>query len=144
MKLRRCLFLKIIGIVTFWSVLISGCQSRPVVRSGHIDIEGGDVRVRIAFSDHDRRVIHQYYGSKKCKKMPPGLAKKRCLPPGLQRHVRKYGKLPPGLEGRRLPQALERRLSPLPRGYIRIIVGTEIVLLDSATRVIVDTISIPY
>lgn len=100
------------------------------------------------FSDADRRYINDYYGKargngngkKNGKGLPPGLAKREQLPPGLQKQVMRNGKLPPGLEGHPLPHDLERELGPLPKGYMRLQVGTDLVILDSNTRVTVDVI----
>ncbi len=50
------------------------------------------------------------------------------------------GELPPGLQREALPPDLERRLSKLPEGDVRIIVGTDIVLQDTLTRVVIDVI----
>jgi len=78
--------------------------------------------------------------TKKGKGLPPGLAKKEELPPGLQKHIKKYGELPPGLEGKRLPRKLSRTLSRLPDGYVRLKVGTDVVLMNEKTRVVLDVI----
>ncbi|CAA6604421.1 LWamide neuropeptides [Rhodospirillaceae bacterium LM-1] len=66
--------------------------------------------------------------------LPPGLAKKGRLPPGLA----KRDTLPPGLAKRDLPNDLESRLGQLPWGRERSIVGDDIVLIDTATNVILD------
>jgi len=69
--------------------------------------------------------------------VPPGLAKRGGnLPPGLAKRDR----LPPGLQGRGLPHALESSLSHLPGGYVRRKVGKDIVLMDSRTRTVFDII----
>ena len=123
------------------SILMAGCATSPTLDSGTIAIENENIRGVIVFSDSDRDTIRHYYkGRKKIKSMPPGLAKKQELPPGLQKHIHKHGELPPGLEGRRLPLDLGRKLSPLPPGYARLRVGGDIVLLDEKTRVVLDVI----
>lgn len=112
------------------------------MNSGVFGVATDDMQVQVAFGDNDRRLIHDYYRHKqiKHKKMPPGLAKKGKLPPGLQKQLRKKGKLPPGLAKRYLPNELEERLTPVPRGYVRLQVGGDIVLMDKETEVIVDII----
>ena len=72
--------------------------------------------------------------------LPPGLAKREQLPPGLQKQIERRGQLPPGLQGEALPQQLEERLSVLPKGYSRVRVGADIVLLEQNTRIMVDVI----
>ncbi len=69
--------------------------------------------------------------------MPPGLAKRGGnLPPGLA----KRDTLPPGLEGRALPADLEAQLTPLPNTYVRMRIGADLVLLDRNTRIVFDII----
>jgi hypothetical protein len=130
--------------IIFWvalSVFLAGCASTPTVESGGIEIETEDMRAVIVFSDSDRAKIREHYRKTgKSKTMPPGLAKKKKLPPGLQKHIEKNGKLPPGLEGRRLSPGLERTLSTLPAGFLRLQVGGDIVLLNEKTRVALDVI----
>ena len=120
---------------------IYGCQSTPVRTYGSAEVAGDNVRVKVIFSDHDRKIIHQYYSGNKRKKIPPGLAKKKRLPPGLEKQIKKHGKLPPGLEHRYLPHDLERRLERLPGDYVRIRVGTDIVLMETRTRLVLDVIT---
>ena len=123
------------------SALMAGCATTPTVDSGTIAIETEDMSAVIVFSDSDRGKIRHYYENiKKTKTVPPGLAKKQELPPGLQKHVVKHGELPPGLEGRGLPQDLEGVLSHLPAGFVRLRVGGDVVLLNEKTRVVLDVI----
>lgn len=149
------------------SLAISGCQVRPAVHArGSVVIHDGPATVAVVFSDRERRHVHDYYRErererdhdrydeyeerdyrkgKKYKKgkkgngrkgLPPGLAKRDHLPPGLAKRDR----LPPGLRTQRLPRDLERRLSPLPSGVIRVRIGTELVLMNERTRVVLDVI----
>jgi len=121
--------------------LMAGCATTPTVDSGTVAIENKDMSAVIVFSDNDRGKIRNYYKNiKKTKTMPPGLAKKQELPPGLQKHIARYGELPPGLEGRRLPLDLEGGLSRLPAGYVRLRVGGDVVLMNEKTRVVLDVI----
>ena len=123
------------------SALMAGCATTPTVDSGTIAVETEDMSAVIVFSDSDRGKIRHYYENiKKTKTVPPGLAKKQELPPGLQKHVVKHGELPPGLEGRGLPQDLEGVLSRLPAGFVRLRVGGDVVLLNEKTRVVLDVI----
>jgi hypothetical protein len=122
--------------------LLTGCASFPQINSGIFGVQTDDMQVQVAFGDSDRQLIHDYYGHKKIKRkgLPPGLAKKGKLPPGLQKQLKKKGKLPPGLAKRNLPFDLENRLTPIPRGYVRLKVGGDIVLMNEKTEVIVDII----
>ena len=128
-------------------LMLSGCMGEPVRSSGRVVVQDANVRVEVAFNEQDRQRIRKYYESRQHpgdrphkNGLPPGLAKREQLPPGLQKQVEKNGTLPPGLEGRPLPSELERELSPVPPGYVRVKVGADVVLMDGKTRVIVDVI----
>jgi hypothetical protein len=153
-------------LVSFAMLVVGGCatgvhDARPgpapaphtdVSVSGRVVVGDEHAQMVIVFSEDDRRHIHDYYyreqeryrdkreKHEKRKARPPGLAKRDALPPGLQKQIRRNGQLPPGIEGRRLPDELERHLSPLPANYIRLQVGRDIVLLNQRTRVTVDVI----
>lgn len=121
-------------------VLAGGCETAPPFgTSGKVVVRDRNTTVAVVFSDRDREIIADYYGGRK-KGLPPGLAKKKRLPPGLEKQVRRNGELPPGLQRDALPPDLERRLSKLPDGYARVIVGTDIVLQDTRTRVVIDIV----
>jgi len=121
-------------------VFLGGCESLPGRTSGRVVVKDKDTTVAVIFSDGDRQLIADYYSGKKKKKLPPGLAKKDRLPPGLEKQLRKNGELPPGLRGRELPGDLESRLSKLPPGYVRVVIGTDVVLENTKTRVVVDIV----
>lgn len=74
--------------------------------------------------------------------LPPGLAKRESLPPGIARRLEQGGTLPPGLEGRALPDDLERRL-PRREGTRRVIVDDDVVLIEDGTRRILDILRGP-
>ena len=72
--------------------------------------------------------------------MPPGLAKKEKLPPGLAKQLEKNGTLPPGLAKRNLPADLESELPDPVEGLERTIVDNAVVLVEKATGRIIDII----
>lgn len=74
--------------------------------------------------------------------LPPGLAKKDHLPPGLQKQLVRKGHLPPGLEKRALPHELSTKLPPVPKGLERVVVGNDVVLMDKKTQLILDIINL--
>lgn len=93
----------------------------------------------VVFGPEERTIIREYY-SKGGKGLPPGLAKREKLPPGLQRQLQQNGTLPPGLAKKLepLPRELEVRLKPLPPDYVRVVVGTDVILLDRTTQKVLD------
>lgn len=119
--------------------LVSGCATLPESTSGRVEVEKENTQVVVVFNDSDSLLIREYY-RKHLRRLPPGLAKRDRLPPGLEKQIVRKGTLPPGLAGKPLPEALERKLTPLPGGYIRIRVGGDVVLLDERTRVVMDVI----
>jgi hypothetical protein len=125
------------------SLALGGCASmEPQLTSARVLWQDDHSRIEVAFNDSDRRQIHDYYSRRGHgrKHLPPGLAKKKSLPPGLHKHVVRNGKLPPGLARRALPGDLERRLSPVPDNYVRLKVGGDIVLMNRQTQVVMDVI----
>ena len=122
------------------SLLISGCETQPVHTSGKIIARDGNTTVGLAFSDTDRSIINKYYYERQFRKAPSHLISRDTLPPGLHKHIKRHGTLPPGLRGRSLPIPLERKLPKLPDDHVRIRLGTDILLLDSNSRIILDVI----
>lgn len=84
------------------------------------------------FIDIERQTVTSYYG-----KLPPGQAKKGRIPPGFQAKQGAY--LPAGY-GDPLPDAVVLRLPARP-GYERVVVGSDVLLMETATRMIVDVLS---
>jgi Ni/Co efflux regulator RcnB len=100
------------------------------------DYDREDDRDRRHGKKHDRKHGGAWDDGKS---LPHGLAKRGGdLPPGLERHIEKYGTLPPGLEGRALPDDLERRLPKSRKGTKRVIVDNDVLLIEEATGVVLD------
>ena len=76
----------------------------------------------------------------KSKGLPPGLAKRDQLPPGLQRQLERNGRLPAGLAKRDLPADLMSRLPRRTSSQEVTVVEGDVVLLDKATGIILDVI----
>jgi hypothetical protein len=97
------------------------------------------------FGNDERRIIMEWFHDPtNISNLPPGLAKREHLPPGLQKQLIKNGRLPPGLEKKMepLPRVLEVRLPRLPEGRRRIVIGGNVILMDETTSIIVDIIAI--
>lgn len=100
-----------------------------------------DRRYRYWHGDRDRGIIVSYYRVHR-RDLPPGLAKRGALPPGLQRQLRRNGHLPPGLEKRVVwfPRDLDRRLGPVPYGYRRCWVGGNVLVVNPKTFAILEIV----
>ncbi len=94
------------------------------------------------FTEHERVLIKDWFRVRGRSGLPPGLAKRDRLPPGLEKQLRERGTLPPGLRKKLhpLPIELERQLHRLPTGYKRVILGGNIILMEEKTAVIYDII----
>ncbi len=89
------------------------------------------------FSSHDRRAIRTCFTENESN-LPPGLAKREQLPPGLQKQLEKNGTLPPGLQKRvqPLPDVCENQLGPLPDGVWRGVYSRRVMLIDQDNRIL--------
>ncbi len=130
--------------------------SFEVLAASNVAEEIAKEAVHIVFTEAEKKVIREYFGDggymeetqesgksggKKNKKgMPPGLAKRKELPPGLKRHLERNGTLPPGLQKKVLPSDLQSRLPVEHRGYERVIVDTDVLLVETATGIIRDIV----
>ena len=90
------------------------------------------------FSRSDRDRITDCLTGRGGDGLPPGLAKRDRLPPGLEKQLRRNGHLPPGLEKKMqpLPRSCEVRLPRLPSEYTRVIVGNYVILRDIHDRIL--------
>ena len=90
------------------------------------------------YKDHDAdiRAWHDEHRNN----LPPGLAKKDQLPPGLEKQLVRRGTLPPGLQRvqQPCPPDLERRLPPPPPDSAHVIIGGHLVLLNTKTNIVLD------
>ena len=105
---------------------------------GDGDRRGDDRRADYVFSAHDQAILRSCVGNN-YSNLPPGLAKRHSLPPGLEKQLQRNGTLPPGLQKRvqPLPEACEVQLSRLPRNWERLMLGGRIILVDG-TQTILD------
>jgi hypothetical protein len=105
---------------------------------GHDKNKHGDDDARsYEFSDRDGDAMRDWYRGHR-NSLPPGLAKKDRLPPGLERQLEVRGTLPPGLQKRiqPVPVELEREMPPAPAECSHVVIGGHIVLLNRRTNVV--------
>src|SRR5438270_6593726 len=110
-------------------------------RNGHGHGKGhgnGHAYGREKYRDHDRD-IHNWYRAHYAH-LPPGLAKRDRLPPGLERQLIVNGTLPPGLRSRMepCPQELEVMLPPPDPGYRHVFIGGNLVLVNRVSFQVAD------
>jgi hypothetical protein len=105
---------------------------------GHGHGKGHEKHEHGRYSDHDRD-IHDWYRAHYTR-LPPGLAKRDRLPPGLERQLVVNGTLPPGLRKNvhPCPRELETFLPPSEPGFAHVVIGGNLVLMNRASFQIVD------
>ena len=102
--------------------------------------------IEVSFSLKEKQVIANFFvgggdgggQTGKGKKKKNKGAGNQGIPPGL---AKKGGALPPGLAKRRLPSNLVGQLPPPPRGYERVIVDNDVLLVHIATQVVHDVLT---
>lgn len=127
--------LLVVLLATALAPALIGCETGP--RYGEVAVRDPHYAVRVVFTDHDRRLIHEYYAPRYMK-LPPGQVKKGRLPSGHAWRVRLNQPIHEDAQLRYLPYALDQRLSRLPPEYVRVVIGTDVVIMNTRTRVVVD------
>lgn len=140
---RRLGFLLVSALVLGASTMVAA-QGRGNGHNKHDrdddDDRGRDQdRGRHGYSDRDRDEMRGWYRDHH-DNLPPGLAKRDRLPPGLERQLVARGTLPPGLRKKYqpCPPELERRLPPPPPDCRHVVIGGSLVLLNVRSFAIVD------
>ncbi len=139
MSLKLWLHAGAIGLISLTlstTVVIAQDHDRGHDR-GH-DKDHGRGRDHGRYVDHDREIRDWYHGH--YSHLPPGLAKRDRLPPGLERQLIVNGSLPPGLRHRMqpCPRELEVMLPPPPPNYVHVVIGGNLVLYNRANFQIAD------
>ncbi len=101
--------------------------------------------IEVSFSLKEKQVIANFFASSGSDQGGQGKGKKKKkgagnqgIPPGL---ANKGGALPPGIAKKQLPNNLISQLPPAPRGYERVIVDKDILLVHIATQVVHDVLT---
>ena len=102
--------------------------------------------VEVSFSLNEKEIISSFFGNEgggdqggkgKGKNKNKGVGNQG-MPPGL---AKKGGALPPGIAKRQLPGNLVSQLPPPPQGYERVIVDSDVLLVNIATQVVHDVLT---
>lgn len=113
-------------------LLLTACSVYPTSTSGSLQTRSDNVYLKIGFSDYDRNRIFRYYGY-------PHKRHGR-IPPGYYKRYHRHKPLPHSFHPHPLPWELERHLTPLPSGYIRVMIGNDIAIMNTRTRIIYDVL----
>jgi hypothetical protein len=101
---------------------------------------GNDATVVVVVDrDGHSRVVREYVTRGN---LPPGLAKRRTLPPGLRQQLHEKGTLPPGLRDYWTPVPAEwnGRLPAVPAYYTRYFVERDLIIIDTRNDTLVSLI----
>lgn len=134
--------------VSYAAILVLGLVAMPHAHAAppasKQNVDPAVVVIDVVFDELEKAIIREF-GLEQQKetskdkgkgKAPPGLAKRDVLPPGLN----KRDVLPPGLQGRGLPEPLQAKLPPPHPGTERIQIGRDVVLIEKATRRVLDVL----
>lgn len=147
-KLMKRFWLSAAGLSLLLCFCCGAVLSRDKHQKGRDKKETAGDRVRevlpeseMVFSREEQVLISRWYSNDRGG-LPPGLAKRDRLPPGLEKQLRRKGTLPPGLQKKiqPMPMGLERQLRVLPTGYRRVVIGGNVVLMNEKTALIYDIV----
>lgn len=98
--------------------------------------EAGQRAPALSFSAAETQRLQDFYLQR------PSLieASRKDLPPGIRKKLARGGTLPPGLQNRVIQDSVRHTLPPLPNGYERVIVDGRVLLIELATRAILDAL----
>lgn len=135
-----------LAILLLAGAMGTGAQKKPKETSAETKTVGERVRdvlpeSEIVFSEYERTVVKEWFTTHRAG-LPPGLAKKEHLPPGLEKQLKVRGTLPPGLQKKLhpLPLELEHKLRRIPTGYRRVVIAGNVILMNEKTAIIYDII----
>lgn len=111
---------RVLGLLLM--AMLGGCALHTAT-SGGVAVTGAAAAAEPRFSAAERRDLHDYFATK-TQRTSPAPARRETLSPDTR--------------GQPLPAALERRWPRLPRGYLRAIVGADVLLIKRDTRQVVD------
>ena len=100
-------------------------------------VDLGDALAAAALGDPERQLIGDYFNTTPPSALPPGLAKQGKVPPGIARQIQRGQRLPDDVQMLPLPADLLGRLPSYP-GARPVVVGTDVVLVQEGTRLILD------
>jgi hypothetical protein len=142
--MKRCRILATVALTAAlaYSPSVSFAQGRGRGHEKHEDKKHDTPTHQTVVFDRDGhvRVIHEYVVAGP---LPPGLAKREPLPPGLRAQLHERGTLPPGLQKRLIavPAPLVVRLPPVPSYYHRYFAGDDLIVVDDHTHRIVAIVA---
>lgn len=119
-------------------------QEKGSKSSGKSDRDDGlNSGVNFSFRSDDSRLVRDFYGKQVSQgKCPPGLAKKGngCQPPGQAKNWQRGQPLGSDVRYYDIPNELRLRLPTPPRDHRYVQSGTDLLLIQAGTAIVVDAI----
>jgi len=115
---------------------LQGCTIYPSHSRTAVAVHDHNAHLRLSFSDYERRYIQQYYGHQKPVRYQP--PKRHKVPPEYTQRYHRYKALPNQYRPQPISRDLNRRLTPLPKGYSRVMIGKDMAIMNQRTRVLSD------
>ncbi len=132
-----------LAVALFAPVAAAQGKSKSKKKSRSTD-SGTSLSVAFSFGSGGDRTVREWFGNtSNTAGLPPGLAKREQLPPGLQRHLEKNGVLPPGLQKKiqPLPASLTSSLPKPPKGVEIVFVAGNVLAVEISTHKILDIVA---
>lgn len=124
-------------------VALAACLAVPLFAQGKGRAKHSEPGI---FTEADRRAVRDWARAAAPGALPPGLAQRGQLPPGMQKKLARGGTLPPGIAKKfsPFPPDLSGRLSPLPPGCAcdRVFLDGRALVVARATQAILDVIDV--
>ena len=142
------------NIKTILTVLLAVALMAPVAaaqgkskgkkkKSGSGD-SGASLSVDFSFGKTADKYVREWFNdSSNATGLPPGLANREELPPGLQRHLQKNGVLPPGLQKKLvpLPSSLTSHLPKPPGGIELVFLAGNVLAIEVSSHKVIDIVA---
>lgn len=134
------------------STLITAIAAAAFAFSAWVGASAPADAAEISFDLKEKTIIADFYGGSGGGNQGQGKGKKnkgkgqggggqgvgaQGMPPGLAMN----GRMPPGIAKRQLPSGLISQLPPPPKGFERVIVDNDVLLVNIATKIIHDVLT---
>ncbi len=138
--MKRLLGMALLALLLAAGVAGQGNKKQPAQTAGDKIREVLPEAERV-FTKEEITLVKTYFHDNRSG-LPPGLAKREKLPPGLERQLKKNGTLPPGLQKKLqpLPDELEKKMRLLPTGYRRVFIAGNVIMMNEKTAHIYDIV----
>ncbi|MBN2865891.1 MAG: hypothetical protein JXK16_07780 [Thiotrichales bacterium] len=111
---------------------LQGCTIYPTHASGSVAVHDHHNQVNLRFSDYQRRYIEHYYGHPKPQHYR--------VPPSYYQRYHQHERLPKQYRPKPISRDLNRHFPSLPKGYARVMIGNDMAIMNTRTRVLSDII----